>query len=381
MPYKPQQTVKIMNDNPVSETDLIDENDDLLDLGEFEVEEILSSSSLFQKREAESAAENIVEILPLKFDEIEEPAESEQEQSAAFKTLANPILPERKFDDRAYLQIQSPTRLFFYWSIQNNSFEILRLALGNLAENYGLAIRLVNLTAGTEELMPADINGSAWFNVQPNSEYRAEIGFHNFNRPFIRLIFSNTVQTPRSAPSPNTDYQPYFAVSAAQFAEVLDSAGYSQDAFDVYLTGDSPQYADEATRLAFMKISDGEDADFEQINLAELRSVLFMLASGVSLTDLKNSISSKLFELLQSVSPADSKSSEEKIIEALEEFFGFSPFFEETEEFVLPTVFGASAINFPKDLRRRIRFLPDKLRNLGNPLQSLSSASFLRSMQ
>lgn len=297
----------------------------------------------------------------------------EAELSPVFKELAEPKLPALREENRAFLQIQSPTRVFFYWSLKQDSYNTLRRALGSRANDYFLAIRLTNLKTNHEEIHQVGNKGSWWFNnIEADSKYRAEVGFYAHGRPFVRIVFSNTLETPRERPSTNTAYQPYFAVTASQFAEVLDLAGFSQDAFDVYLDGDEPKFADDATQKAFAQLVGKGQVDFSNININELRYVLFALASGVSLYSLREQVSSNLFEFLSTLTEQNPNAlTEEKVILALEEFFGFSPFDEEIEEeFGAPTVFGASLINFPKQLRKKkSSFNPkEKL----NPLSSFS---------
>ncbi len=277
--------------------------------------------------------------------------------SPVFKELAEPKLPTLREENRAFLQIQSPTRVFFYWSLKQDSYNTLRRALGNRANDYFLAIRLTNLDTNQDEIHEVGNKGSWWFNnIEADSKYRAEVGFYAQGRPFVRIVFSNELETPRQKPSVNAAYQPYFAVTANQFAEVLDLAGYSQDAFEVYLAGDEPQIADDATQKAFTQLVGTGQIDFANINVNELRYVLFALASGVSLFSLRENVSGNLFEFLAGLIDENPNAlTEEKVILALEEFFGVSPLDEEIiEEFGAPTVFGASLINFPKQLRKKI---------------------------
>lgn len=379
-----------MNDNEIVKPDSAEDNleDDILELEDFDIERVTSSTPLKydipagtepkaavqQPLEKNQEEEDVLETSDAADDTVQ--ADPFEGKSPVFKELAQPKLPQLAQDNRAYLQMQSPSRVFFYWSVKNDSFETLRRALGNRADNYGLAVKLVNLTNDREMIAPVESSGSWWFDAEPASSYRAEIGFYTPNRPFIRIIFSNTLETPRSAPSPNTDYSEYFAITPNQFAEVLDSAGFSQDAFDVYVAGDYPEFADEATRMAFVQLVGTEEIDFSAISLYELRYVLFALASGVTLSQLRESVSENLWNFLAHLTDQKTDAlSEEKVILALEEFFGFSPFLEETdEEITLAPVFGLSIINFPKDLKnRKISFTPSKRRLLDSRLSPLSS--------
>ncbi len=335
-----------------------------------------AKKAVAEKIKTVSSLKPIVLEAPIKLEPTIETVEAE-ELSPIFKELAEPKLPALAEENRAYLQIQSPTRIFFYWSLKENSFETLRRVVGNRANDYRLGAKLFNLTNETEEVFPIESKGSAWFNVESDTKYRAEVGFFAPHRPFIRIVFSNTLETPRLKPSSNRDYQPYFAVTADQFAEVLDLAGFSQDAFDVSLAGDEPLIADEATQKAFIQLLGKDEVDFSNINLNELRYVLFALASGVSLFALREQVSSNIYEFLAAlVNENADVLTEEKVILALEEFFGFSNLEEEeiTEEYPLPTVFGASLINFPKGMRTgKSSFTPNKRRFSEDKLSPLSS--------
>jgi Uncharacterized protein conserved in bacteria len=126
----------------------------------------------------------------------------EDRLSPVFKELAAPKLPELSKENRARLQMQSPNRLFFYWSMRSNPFQVLNKAFGGQTGSYTLVTKLLDLGRGTEEIHPVETEGSWWFSVDAGSDYRAEIGFYAPNRPYFRVMFSNTVTTPRKSPSP-----------------------------------------------------------------------------------------------------------------------------------------------------------------------------------
>ena len=122
----------------------------------------------------------------------------------AFKRLAEAGLPRLSRDNRAWLQMQSPNRLFFYWSVRQDPYQTLSRAIGPAIGSYTLVIKLIDLKTGAEEMHRAEASGSWWFDVEPNTDHRAEVGFYAPNRPYIRILFSNTVSTPRSGPSPRS---------------------------------------------------------------------------------------------------------------------------------------------------------------------------------
>ncbi len=280
----------------------------------------------------------------------------ETEQSEVFKELAAPKLPELVKENRARLQMQSPTRIYFYWSFKQNPFQILSRVFGSQT-NYQLIAKLVNQTSGREEFYPVEAEGSAWFDVDADSAYRAEIGFYATNRPFVRVMFSNRLETPRKNPSPRRDYSENFAVSANQFAEVLDVSGFQQDAFEVALAGDDAEYADNATETAFTQIIGAPPNDYDHNQSSEIRFVLLALASGYTLENLREHISPSLFAVLQGNAE---KLSAEKALTALQENFGVTADETFEEEILAPTVFGASLINFPRISKRKVmpKFTP-----------------------
>jgi hypothetical protein len=311
----------------------------------------LSSAELLK-----SAGDEIrPDVKPPQFLVEEEPIAAEAEASEAeidpiFAELAAPKLPELQKENRARLQMQSPNRLYFYWSIKNNPFQTLQKVFAGNTGNYQLVARFVNLKTGREELQPVDAEGNYWFNTDADATYRAEIGFYAPNRPFIRVIFSNTIETPRKSPSPRAATDADWAVSANTFAQVLDISGFKQDAFEVALAGDDFEAAEKATGNAFHQLIGERHLEFNDFNSEEMRFALLALASGVALEELRGQISEALFTYLMANAE---KLNAEKALAALKE--NFDVFDEEIfeEEEIGPAVFGASLVNFPKTLKKR----------------------------
>ena len=312
-------------------------------LGEFKVNPI-------------SSAETVRDVLIKQDIFAKETAQTDaakETENPIFKLLAEPKLPALPAENRARLQMQSPTRLHFYWSIKDNPFETLHRVFGGNSGNYRLVVKLLNQTHSREEIFPVEAEGAWWFDVDADSAYRAELGFYAPNRPFVRLMFSNAVETPRKNPSTRQESDADWAISADSFAQVLDNSGFVQDAFEVALAGDDAEFADTATRSAFANFFGEAGEDFLENDSSEMRFALLALASGYSLEDLRAQISPRLFVRLQE--NAENLSAE-KAIAALQEHFG--DFTDETasEESLTPTVFGASLINFSRVSKRK--FLP-----------------------
>ena len=317
------------------------------DLGEKTgFEELTTVSSGEMLRSADEEAEIAARIAAAL--EEEPPVDPEGELSPAFKELREPKLPALPRENRARLQMQTPTRVYFYWSMKNNPWQVLSRAFGDNRGSYTLVVKLINVSRDTEEIHPVDAEGNFWFTVDPDSTYRAEIGFYAPNRPYFRALYSNEVTTPRKSPSPRIATDADWVVTADKFAKVLDASGFKQDAVEVALAGDDPVVSENATREAFGQFI-GEDVAFDGFTAEELRYALLALASGVPIEELRWKVSASLFALLQANLP---RLSEESAVAALREHFDLEAD-EIVEEEELSAVFGASVVHFPKRVTRK----------------------------
>ena len=307
---------------------------------EFDLSDVGGLSSSSTVRVGVSSAE----ALEAKADTEELAAEK---YSPAFLELAVPKLPELPKENRAKLLMQSPNRLYFYWSVGKNPFHILNRAIGETG-SYTLVLKLVNLKNDTEQIHAIDTGGSWWFDVDADTEYKAEIGFYATNRPYVRIMYSNTIATPRKTPSPRSAESAQWTVSADKFARVLDVAGFSRDAFDVALAGDDQQAAELATMSAFSQFIGKPHSEFAAFSVEEIRFALLALASGASLDSLRGRISASLFAVLEA-NMADLTG--EDALAALKAQFDFEADDIEEEQ-PGSAVFGASLVNFPRKLKR-----------------------------
>lgn len=270
-------------------------------------------------------------------------------ENPVFKELAEPHLPQLKRENRARLQMQTPTRLHFYWTLKENPFENLHRIFGENAKKYTLVVKLLNQKTNREELFPVEAEGSWWFDVDADSSYLAEVGFYAARRPFVRLVFSNVVETPRRNPSPRQAADSDWAVSADSFAQVLDNSGFARDAFEVALAGDDAELAETSTQAAFANFFGGAENDFTANDSGEMRFALLALASGYSLENLRDQISPSLFAKLRQTTE---NLNAERALKALLENFGLFSDEDAELEALAPTVFGASLINFPRRSKR-----------------------------
>jgi hypothetical protein len=253
--------------------------------------------------------------------------------SPVFKLLAAPELPELKHEARGRLMMQSPTRLYFYWSIDSHSFQALHKTLGGSTGDYRLALRLLNLTTDAEELHAVEPDGNWWFTVAPDNEYRAEIGFYSASRPFVRILFSNTIETPRKAPSPHSANEARWAVTTRAFAEVLEASGFEEDAVEVVRLN-----TNEDIRASFAAHVGADEKTLSAFDPNDLQRALSQLASGTPIEDLKWKISAELYAMLQahlsSLTP-----------DAIERALGMTG---EEMEFETFSAVGGSLVNIPR---------------------------------
>lgn len=290
--------------------------------------------------------------------------------------LVAEFLPELPSQNIAKLYLQSPNRIFLYWSVAGNPYETLQKAFGNRAGNYQLVTKLVNLQTNAESLAPADFNGNWWYNVRSNTAYRIDLGFYAQNRPFIRLLSSNVVRTPRSAPSSRTDTAADWIVSTKQFAQVLTVSGYSHDVLGIVFGGD------EATEIGALSAENSTLAVAnhfasvapDEINLAELRWLLISLAAGAPFTALQNRLSKATLHWIEQVLAANPEALEpENVRSVLAAIFGseFVEMFTDQNTFgwqrLAPVAVGASAIHFPEILFPQLRFPALRRANAENP--------------
>ncbi len=264
------------------------------------------------------------------------------------RELAVPVLPPLEKADRARLLMQSPNRIHFYWSVGSNPFQSLTKALGSDSHGYQLVIRLIDRTRDTEQIIPAEYEGSTWFTVESATKYQAELGFYATNRPFVRVIFSNEVETPRKTPSPHTAESAEWRIPSHQFARILDVSGFRQDAFDVAIAGDDAEAASGTAARAVADLTGQPPERFSGFDSEELRFSLFSIASGATFEDLRYQISPSLFAILQQ----NTGWNKDAALAAARREYGVDEVENEIEE-TGSAVFGLSSIHFPRRLRFR----------------------------
>ena len=282
--------------------------------------------------------------------------------------LVADTLPALPRFNRARLDVQSPNRIFLYYSLSGNPYETLSKAIGARAANYVLVTRLVNLATNAESFASAEYEGNWWYNVRSGASYRVDVGFYSNNRPFVRLLSSNAVTTPRAAPSLRGDTAADWAVTTPAFTEVLQVSGYAHDVARVnFLAANDDETIDETATL---KIADDLGGVFDltsNLNPREVQSLLIALAAEIPLEDLRALLSDELTWWLDRILQTDAAQLESaNVRRILETAFGtefVETMIEDLRRVTFAPVFGASIVNFgetefPARRVRRRRIAP-----------------------
>ncbi|MBV9217639.1 MAG: DUF4912 domain-containing protein [Acidobacteria bacterium] len=275
--------------------------------------------------------------------------EAKTEPSPVFKALADVTLPLLEKEDRARLILQSPTKLYFYWSLRQNPYQLLRDAFGVDVGSYTLVLKLVDLADESETIFPAEPEGNWWFNVEPDREYRAEIGFYAANRPYFRIIYSNTIATPRFSPSMHPASEARWTVSADKFAEVLDVSGFKRDAIDVAIAGDEPGNTADIAHNAFAHFIGGLENRTRGLPVEDIRNTLVSFAEGATLEQIRHSVSPRLYSVLQANAE---RLTSENASAALNEYYEADE--SEWAAGRRGAVFGSSLVHFPRRPKERV---------------------------
>ena len=136
-------------------------------------------------------------------------------------------------------------------------------------------------------------------------------------------------------------------MKADKFAEVLDTSGFTKDAFDVAIAGDDHAKSENTTHEAFSSFVGSGDHSLDSIAPEDIRYAMMLLASGATLEDLRWKISPKLFAILQA------NSDQLKPANAISTLTGYFDIDESewTEEQFGPAVYGASLGEFSENAK------------------------------
>ena len=260
------------------------------------------------------------------------------------------LLPDTYAADRIRLLPQSPYRAFLYWSHARDPFAPMRRVFGAEANHYRLFIRFIELDTGYEGWHEAPPSRAYWFDVRPDTNYRAEVGLRAPDGIFIRLLASNTLRSPRAHASHVTDETPEFRVSAPEFAQALTEAGLAGDALAVALEAADEASHDRATRSIARALAGEEVPDLLAEEMEELRALLAALAVGSPVAELLRAVKSqRLARWLEHLMAEHARALDaERLLEILRRRLAFELEYEPYEGAGLPRlVRGASDVRMP----------------------------------
>lgn len=266
-------------------------------------------------------------------------------------------LPKIRREDQIRLLVQSPTKLYLYWSFAHDPFMTLRRMFGDAARNYNVAVRLIDVESGAENLqLLAERASGAWLTVRAGRRFRADVGLYAPGRAFIKILSSNVVGTPRVGVSPRVHPEPEFRVSASEFTRTLSEAGYTNDAIEVWLEAADAATGARATRSIAQRFAGAEIPGFTEEDLTDLRQFIAALAVGISFDELRANLSptfARWLDVARRNAPND-KFEHENLLQVLHTFFDFE-LEQETfgaigERRSLAVAWTASDVRFPAPL-------------------------------
>ncbi len=263
-------------------------------------------------------------------------------------------LPDAYPGDRIRLQAQSPRKLYLYWGLSGNPYSTLERALGMQSARYSLVLRVVNTANDEQTFHLASPTKSQWFNVEPEQAYRVDLGLYAPGRAFIRLLSSNVAETPRDGVSRSADPSNEWGVSNAQFARILDEAGYVSDALEVTLEALDEATDDSATRAVAEAFGGGSVPSMTEEELIEMRRLLAAIALGASFTMVTETASPALAEWFAKAEQSGEKADASQLVEILRSLLGIEmtqiPMDAATAEAMrraARVIVGASEVNLP----------------------------------
>lgn len=132
-----------------------------------------------------------------------------------------PIPSHYDFDMMRAL-VQDPFRIFVYWQLKDNPYERLdKIFPASEISSFHTVLKLIDETNNIAVFFDAAFAREYWFNVFPDRRYRVELGLRSHIFGYIKLLSSQTVHTPRGAPSDQTAEEPEYSISSDEYLRVL----------------------------------------------------------------------------------------------------------------------------------------------------------------
>jgi len=132
-----------------------------------------------------------------------------------------PIPSHYDFDMMRAL-VQDPFRIFVYWQLKDNPYERLdKIFPASEINSFYTVLKLIDETNNIAVFFDAAFAREYWFNVFPDRRYRVELGLRSLIFGYIKLLSSQTVVTPRGAPSDQMAEEPEYSITADDYLRVL----------------------------------------------------------------------------------------------------------------------------------------------------------------
>jgi len=131
-------------------------------------------------------------------------------------------IPARYDFDIMHALVQDPFRIFVYWQLKDNPFDQLhRIFPENEIGNFHTSLKLIDETNNISVYFDAAFARDYWFNVFPDRQYRIEVGLRSPVFGYVKVLSSQSVLTPRGAPSDQIAEEPEYQVTADDFLRIL----------------------------------------------------------------------------------------------------------------------------------------------------------------
>jgi Domain of unknown function (DUF4912) len=132
-----------------------------------------------------------------------------------------PIPSHYDFDMMRAL-VQDPFRIFVYWQLKDNPFERLdKIFPASEISSFYTVLKLIDETNNIAVFFDAAFAREYWFNIFPDRRYRVELGLRSHIFGYIKLLSSQTVITPRGAPSDQMAEEPEYSITTDDYLRVL----------------------------------------------------------------------------------------------------------------------------------------------------------------
>lgn len=129
-------------------------------------------------------------------------------------------IPSSYTIDLMRVLVQDPFHLFVYWQLKDNPFDRLRRIFPD-GEEFQTVLKLIDEGAQIAVYFDAAFAREYWFDVFPGRTYRVELGVRSPRYGYIKLLSSQTVETPRGTISDQAASEPEYQIAPDDYLRVL----------------------------------------------------------------------------------------------------------------------------------------------------------------